>query len=73
MNLMQLAQMISRSPDPMRTFYQVVSQHPQGQQVINLMRGKSPEQFRGVLENMARERGTTIEQVLGNMGFRINK
>ena len=73
MNLMQLAQMISRSPDPMRAFYQVVSQHPQGQQVINLMRGKSPEQFRGVLENMARERGTTIEQILGNMGFRINK
>jgi hypothetical protein len=73
MNMMQLAQMISRSPDPMRAFYQVVSQHPQGQQVINLMRGKSPEQFRGVLENMARERGTTIEQILGNMGFRINK
>lgn len=73
MNLMQLAQMISRSPDPMRVFYQVVSQHPQGQQVINLMRGKSPEQFRGVLENMARERGTTLEQVITNMGFRTQR
>lgn len=69
MNFMQLAQMISRSPDPMRAFYQVVSQHPQGQQVINLMNGKTPEQFKGVLENMARERGTTLEQILGNMGF----
>lgn len=70
MNFMQLAQMISRSPNPMQTFYQVVSQHPQGQQVINLMRGKTPEQFKGVLENMARERGTTLEQIISNMGFR---
>lgn len=73
MNFIQLAQMISRSPDPMRAFYQVVSQHPQGQQVINLMNGKTPEQFKGVLENMARERGTTLEQILGNMGFRPKK
>lgn len=73
MNLMQLAQMISRAPNPNQAFFRMISQHPQGQQVLNLMRGKSPEQFRGVLENMARERGTTIEQVLGNMGFRINK
>lgn len=73
MNFMQLAQMISRSPDPMKAFYQVVSQHPQGQQVINLMNGKTPEQFKGVLENMARERGTTLEQILGNMGFRPKK
>lgn len=73
MNLMQLAQMISRAQNPMQAFYQVVSQHPQGQQVLSLMRGKTPEQFRAVLDNMAKERGTTIEQVLGNMGFRINK
>lgn len=73
MNFMQLAQMISRSQNPMQMFYQVVSQYPQGQQVLNLMRGKTPEQFKGVLENMAKERGTTIEQVLGNMGFKLNK
>lgn len=73
MNLMQLAQMISRAPNPMQMFYQVVSQHPQGQQVLRLMQGKTPEQFKGVLENMAKERGTTIEQVLGNMGFKLNK
>ncbi len=73
MNIMQLAQMISRAPNPNQAFFQMISQHPQGQQVINLMRGKSPEQFRGVLENMARERGTTLEQIITNMGFRTQR
>lgn len=73
MNLMQLAQMISRTPNPNQAFYQMISQHPQGQQVINLMQGKSPEQIRGVLENMARQRGTTLEQIITGMGFTLNK
>ena len=73
MNIMQLAQIISRAPNPNQAFFRMISQHPQGQQVINLMRGKSPEQFRGVLENMARERGTTLEQIISNMGFRTQR
>ena len=70
MNFMQLAQMISRSPNPMQTFYDIAGKSPQGQQVLRLMQGKTPEQFRGVLDNMARQQGTTVEQIISNMGFR---
>ena len=73
MNFIQLAQMISRSQNPMQAFYQAASRIPQGQQVLRMMQGKSPEQFKGILENMAKEQGTTIEQVLGNMGFKLNR
>ncbi len=73
MNLMQLAQMIRRAPNPNQAFYQMISQYPQGQQVLMLMQGKSPDQFKGVLENMARERGTTLEQIITGMGFTLNK
>lgn len=71
MNIIQLAQLMSRSQNPMQLFAQAVGQSPQGQQVLRLMYGKTPEQFRGVLENMAKQQGTTLEQVVTSMGLRL--
>lgn len=73
MNIMQLAQMLSKSQNPMQLFYQAAGQSPQGQQVLKLMQGRSPEQFKGILENMARERGTTLEQVISGMGLKYRQ
>ncbi len=69
MNIMQLANTLRMAKNPMQLFYQAAGQSPEGQQVLKLMQGKTPEQFKGVLENMAKERGTTLDQILINMGF----
>ena len=71
-NLMQLANTLRTSPNPMQLFCQVAQQSPQGVQVLRLMQN-NPQGFRSIVENMAKERGTTLENVVSQMGFKLTK
>ena len=55
--------------NPMQMLQQKASNNPHAAQTMNILRGKSPQQVRQVVENMARQRGTTIEQMAQQMGL----
>lgn len=55
--------------NPMQMLQQMAGIDPQAAQVLNILRGKNPQQVRSIVGNMARQRGTTIEQMAQQMGL----
>lgn len=64
-----LMQAMRGNQNPMGMLQQMAMSNLQARQAMQIMRGKDPQQLRGALENMARERGTTLEQVARQMGL----
>lgn len=74
MNPMQMAlQMARAGKNPMPLLNTMSRQNPQLAQAMRLIQGKSPEQLRQTAENMAKERGTTLEQMTQQMGISLPK
>lgn len=46
---------------------------PRYAQALGMLRGKTPEQMRQMAENMARERGTSVEQIVQALGLKMPK
>lgn len=70
MNPIQQMVMAMRSgANPRQYIQQQAMQNPQFRQVAKVMEGKTPQQLRQTVENMAKERGTTIEQLAQQMGL----
>lgn len=59
------------SPDAVLT--QLSRSDPRYAQALGMLRGKTPEQLRQMAENMARERGTSVEQIAGSLGIKLPK
>ena len=56
--------------DPMRIIGQLAGGNPMIAQGLQMVRGKSPDQLRQLAENMAKERGTNVEDILRGLGLR---
>ena len=65
--LMQM--MRSRNGNPAPLLEQLARQNPALRQAMDMTRGKSPQEVRQIADNMARQRGTTVEDILRRMGF----
>ena len=65
--LMQMARARSGNPAPL--LEQLARQNPAMRQAMDMTRGKSPQEVRQIADNMARQRGTTVEDILRRMGF----
>ena len=65
--LMQMAR--SRSGNPAPLLEQLARQNPALRQAMDMTRGKSPQEVRQIADNMAKQRGTTVEDILRRMGF----
>lgn len=50
---------------------QMATQNPQIRQAMQMMQGKTPQQIQQLAQNMAKERGTTVEDVARSLGFNI--
>ena len=72
-NLQQFVSAVRASNNPMQMFSMAARTNPQVAQVMRLMQGKSTEEFKLVVENMAKERGTTLEQVITGMGLNTRR
>lgn len=57
--------------NPMPMIQQIARINPQANQTMQMMNGKTPQQLRTMCENMCKERGTTIDQVVQKMGIPI--
>lgn len=73
MNFPQFVNAMKSSQNPMQFFAQTARSVPQVAQVMRMMQGKSPAEFKAIVENMAKERGTTLERIIADMGFTLNK
>ena len=66
---MGLVNLARNGGNPMMLMQQMAGQNPQMQQAISMIQGKTPEQLKQMAENMAKERGMTVEQVAKNIGL----
>lgn len=57
--------------NPAALMRQMAMSDPRMAQAVNMMQGKSPQQLRQMAENMARERGTTVQDVARGLGINI--
>ena len=57
----------------MQFLQQMAGQNPMVPQAMSLIQGKNTEQLQQIAENMARQRGTTIEEIARQYGLPMNK
>lgn len=57
----------------MQFLQKMAGQNPMVSQAMNLIQGKNTEQLQQIAENMARQRGTTIEEIARQYGLPMNK
>ena len=67
--LIQILNMAKNGGDPSQLINQAISNHPQKQQIQQIIGGKDPPQLMQVAQNMCRERGTSIDEVLSRFGI----
>lgn len=70
MNIMQLVSMMKQGNNPMQMLQQMAAQNPQAAQAMQIIQGKSPEQLKQIAANMAKERGTNLDEVMRNLGLK---
>lgn len=68
-NMQSLFQMMQHGVNPNALLNQMAQQNPALQQALGLLNGKNQQQQMQVLEDMARQRGTTLQQVAQQMGL----
>lgn len=67
--MQSLFQMMHQGVNPNALLNQMAQQNPALQQALGLLNGKNQQQQMQVLEDMARQRGTTLQQVAQQMGL----
>lgn len=67
--VMALVQAMQQGRNPMALMQTMAQQNPQVAQALQMMQGKSPQQLQQMAQNMARERGVDLNQMLRQMGI----
>ena len=68
---MVLMQFARSGGNPMQMLSQMAGRDPRAAQAMKLIQGKSPQQLRQVAENMAKERGMTLDEIARQMGVNL--
>ena len=68
--LAMLIQAAQHGGDPKAMIRQMAQQNPQVAQAYRLIDGKSPQQLQMIAQNMARERGVDLNQLVQSLGLR---
>ena len=69
--LMQIMGLLQSGKNPNAILQTMAMNNPQVRQAMQMMRGKSPEQLRQIANNMAAERGTTVEDIARQLGIQV--
>jgi hypothetical protein len=67
--IMQLAQLARGGGNVMQAIQQMGGQDKRIAQAYGMMQGKSPQQLRMIAENMAKERGTNVGDIMRQLGL----
>lgn len=68
-DLRQMVQLAMNGGNPLTMLKQAGD--PRAMQALNMLQGKSPAQLQQMAINMAKERGTTVEDVARSLGIQI--
>lgn len=69
--MIQMVGMLRNGKDPRQFLMQMAQNNPQVRQVMQMMQGKSSAELRQMADNIAAERGTTVEDVARQLGIMI--
>lgn len=69
--IMQMQQLMRSGKNPNAVLQILAQNNPQARQVMQMINGKSPVQLEQMARNMAKESGTTIEDIARSMGIQI--
>ena len=67
--VLALVQAMQQGRNPMALMQAMAQQNPQVAQALQMMHGKSPQQLQSMAQNMARERGVDLNQMLRQIGI----
>ena len=67
--IFQLANVARNGGNAIQMLQRMAEQNPQAAQAINLIQGKTPQQLQQIATNMARERGTTPQEIARSLGL----
>ena len=67
--LMMLVQTMRGGGDPMQLLQKMAGQNPQVAQALKMIQGKNPQQLKTMSENMAKERGVSINDIARQLGI----
>lgn len=71
--MFQILNIARNGGNPMPFMQQFAGQDPMFAQGMRMIQGKNAQQLKQMAENMAREQGTTVEQVAQNLGLNLPK
>lgn len=58
-----------QAKNPQQMLNMMLQQNPQAKQMMHTLQGKSPAELRTMANNLAKERGTTVEAMAQQMGI----
>lgn len=64
-----LVNAVNSRQNPLGVLQQMAGGNPQAAQAFNMIRGKSAAELRQMAENMAKERGVSVNDVLRQLGI----
>ena len=67
--IMMLVQAMQKGGNPMTLMQQMAGQDPRIAQAMQLMQGKSPQQLQTMAQNMAKERGIDLNEMIRRLGI----
>lgn len=67
--IVQLINAVRGGGNPDALVQQILDNHPHRDQIRQIIGGKSPDQLMSIAENMCKERGTNIDEVLRGFGI----
>ena len=67
--MIQLINTMRGGGDPTALVNQLIQNHPQRDQLRQIIGGKTPEQLMQTAENMCRERGVSVDDILRRYGI----
>lgn len=69
--MMALMQAMRSGGNPMTLLQNMARTNPQAAQAMRLIEGKSPQQLQQIANNMAKERGTSINDIARQLGISL--
>ena len=69
--MMQMIAAMKHGKDPMNVLQSMAQRDPQISQIMRMMQGKSSNELRQMAQNMAAERGTSVEDIARQLGISI--
>ena len=67
--IFQLANISRNGGNAIQMLQRMAAQNPQAAQAINMIQGKTPQQLQQIATNMAKERGTTPQEIARSLGL----